>query len=95
MCALPPTDSFSLTLGKFGDAKAGVYASTGDDVTAAQAKREEVSAPDGVPTLVHDFPLKNGYDGKQLQLPITHTCVYLFTCACCLLLAACCRGSIR
>jgi hypothetical protein len=59
--------SFALTLGKFGDAKAGVYVSTGDDVTAAQAKREEVSAPDGVPTLIHvDLPLKAGFDEGQI-----------------------------
>ncbi len=57
----------AFTLGKFGDAKSGIYLQTGEDQVTAAAKREETKCPDGVPTFLYiDLPLKDGFDEGQI-----------------------------
>jgi len=59
--------NFSMSMGKFGAAKMGIYLDTGENQPVAQAKRDEVSCPEGVPTLIHvDFQLKEGFDDQAV-----------------------------
>ena len=59
--------NFALTLGKFGEAKAGIYFSTGENAEQAAALRQSANVPDGTPTFVFaDFALKDGFDEGQI-----------------------------